>query len=238
MKRAAALETKAEIRKLARILGVGDEELAFATAVPAAELAAFREAAVDVLYDDNAPQLRRAADAARLLPEPVLVRIAGTALGPTLCALLAGHVSPRLAVAIAERLDIEYLAQVAARMDPRRAVAVVTRMPVRRIRDVAAEMAASGEHVAMGRFVAHLPDEALLACVDVLDATDLLLIAFVLEGKREAADRVARLVHALDEERVDRLAAEARSAGLDDELTDLLAHLPPDLRRRVQGAAG
>jgi hypothetical protein len=229
MRRADALAAKAEVRKLARLLDVDEAELAFAAAAPAAQLARFRDDATDVLFADDGGSLRRTAEAARLLPEGVLVRIARGALGPALCALLAGQVEPRTAVAIAQRLEPGYLAQVAARMDPRRAVAVVTALSPERIRDVAAEMAAAGEHVAMGRFVAHLSDEQLAACLEVLDGVDIVRVAFVLEGK----ERIERIVELLGDARIDRLAAEAAGAGLDDEVADLLAHLPPRLRRRL-----
>jgi hypothetical protein len=229
VRRADALAARAEVRKLAALLDVDEEELAFAGAAPAAELVRFREDATDLLFGDDGGALRRTAEAARLLPEGVLVRIAASALGPALCAQLAGHVEPRIAVAIAHRLEPGYLAQVAACMDPRRAVPVVTALPPERIRDVAAEMAAAGEHVAMGRFVAHLSDEALAACLEILDGADIVRIAFVLEGK----DRVPRIVELLGDARIDRLAAEAAAAGLDDEIADLLAHLPPRLRRRL-----
>jgi hypothetical protein len=229
MRRAEARASRAEVRKLARLLGVDEAELAFAAAAPPDQLRRFREQATDALFDDDRGGLRRAAEAAKLLPEGVLVRIAGGALGPTLCALLAGHVEPRLAVLIALRLEPAYVAQVAARMDPRRAVEVVTALPPERIRDVAAEMAGAGEHVAMGRFVAHLSDEALGACLEVLGGADIVRIAFVLEGK----DRIERVVELLGDARVDALADEAAGAGLDDEVADLLAHLPPKLRRRL-----
>jgi hypothetical protein len=215
------------------VLGVDEDEISFAATAQAAELRRFREEAIDLLFDDDRGGLRRTADAARLLPEGVLVRIAGSALGPTLCAMLAGHVEPHTAIAIACRLDPPYLAQVAARMDPRRAVPVITGLPPQRIRDVAAEMAAAGEHVAMGRFVAHLSDEALAACLTVLDGADIVRISFVLEGK----EGIERVVELLDDRRIDDLAREAAAAGLDDEIADLLAHLPPRLRRRLGGRA-
>lgn len=229
MRRADALASRAEVRKLASLLGVEEAELAFAAKAPAAELRRFREEATDVLFDDDRAGLRRAADAARLLPEGVLVRIAGGALGPRLCARLAGHVEPRIAIHIACRLEPTYLAEVAARMDPRRAVPVVTALPPERIRDVAAELAAAGEYVAMGRFVAHLSDEALAACLEILDGTDVVRIAFVLEGK----ERIDRVIELLGDERIDALPGEVAGAGLEDEVADLLAHLPPRLRRRL-----
>jgi hypothetical protein len=233
MRRGERLAARAEVRKLARLLEVDEADLSFAAAAPPDQLRRFREDATDALFDDDRRGLRRAADAARLLPEGVLVRIAGGALGPKLCALLAGHVEPRLAVVIATRLEPAYIAQVAARMDPRRATAVITALSPERIRDVAAEMAAAGEHVAMGRFVAHLSDEALAACLEILDGPDIVRIAFVLEGK----DRIDRVVDLLDDERIDSLAREAAAAGLDDEIADLLAHLPPKLRRRLAARA-
>lgn len=226
----AAHEARAETAKLARLLGLHDPEaLAFATAAGADELRRYREAVTDLLYDDGGQLARRAGDAARLLPAPVIARISTQALGPLLSARLAGLLHPRLAVQVSERVEISFLAQVAAELDPRRAVDVIAAFPAELVAEVATTMVADGEHVAMGRFVAHLDDEALAACVAVLSGEDVLRIAFVLEGKERLDDVIA----CLSDRRAAALPACAVEHGLQVELADLLSHLGAAQRARV-----
>jgi hypothetical protein len=230
----AVLESRAEAAKLARLLGQRDgAALAFLLEAPADELRLYREQVTDLLYDDGAAIAKRAGEAARLLPPQVIAKIAREALGALLSARLGGQLQPATAVSVVQRLEVGYLAEVAAELDPRRAADVIAAMPAELVGDVAGAMARNGEHVAMGRFVMHLDDDALLACVEQLADEDLLRIAFVLEGK----ERIDRLVACLRDGRAARLPACARRSGLADELADLLAHLGPEQRARV-GAEG
>ncbi len=223
-------EVRAEILKLARLLHVNDEgDLQFLERCSVEELYEYREQLVALLYDDGADLLRRAAMVARILPVGVLARIAQNALGPTLNARLTGFLDPELAVQIGEHLQVEDLGRLAAEMDPRRAADVITAMPIERVRAIAQVLAAAGEHVAMGRFVPHLTPEALVACVEVLDAKDLLLACYVLEGK----ESVEEVVACLSDERAAALAAHARRGRLQDEFADMVAHLGERQRNRV-----
>jgi hypothetical protein len=226
-------ETGPEIRKLARLLRVEPEALAFAAAAAPDELRRFREQMTDVLFDADAERQRRAAEAAKLLPVGLVSKIARQSLGPMLCARLTGHMEVRLALAVAERLDDPFLAELAAELDPRRAPAVVSALPAERIAEIAVAMAEAQEHVAMGRFVGHLDDDSLAACVDALEPRDLLLVAYVLE----ADDRLDDVAACLDDERIAELTALATDAGLEAEMADLIEHLGPEQRARVLAAA-
>lgn len=229
----APAEVRAEILKLAKLLRPEDEaDLQFLERCSADELYRHREQVVALLYDDGAELLRRAAAVARILPVGVLARIAQHAPGPTLNARLAGFLDPELAAQVAQRLEVEDLARLATEIDPRRAADVITVMPIERIRASAEVMVAAGEHVAIGRFVPHLSSEALRACVEVLDARDLLLACFVLEGK-ESVDAV---VACLSDERAAALATDAGEGNLQDELAEMLAHLGEEQRNRVLAA--
>jgi len=230
----AALASRAEAAKLARLLGQRDAAaLAFLASAPADELRRYREQVTDLLYDDGAAIARRAGEAARLLPPQAIATIARDALGALLSARLGGQLRPATAVQVVARLDVAYLAEVAAELDPRRAADVIAALPPELVGDVAGEMARIGEHVAMGRFVMHLDEAALAACVEQLSDEDLLRIAFVAEGK----ERIDRLVAGLRDGRAARLPACARRSGLEDELADLLDHLGPEQRARVEAGA-
>jgi hypothetical protein len=228
----AAGDSRAETAKLARLLGLeGPESLAYLQSVPASELRDYREAVTDLLYDDSRAALQRAANAAPLLPTFVLAAVGEHALGPLICARLTGLLAADRAVEISRHFSIEFLARLAAELDPRRAVAVVASMPSDRVVDIAVEMAARGEHVAMGRFAAHLDDETLAACIRELDDADLLRIAFVLEGK----ERLDEIFELAGRERIRRMLDGADAMGLGEEGRDLADHLTPQHRKQLRG---
>jgi hypothetical protein len=219
----AGSESRAETARLARVLGVEDPQaLEFLLPVPAGELREYREAVTDLLYDDEQELLARTAEAARLLPARTLAAIGEHALGPLICARLTGLLDPRRAAEISEHFTLDFLARLAAELDPRRAVAVVSAIATDTVVAISAAMAANGEHVAMGRFVAYLDEMALSRCVEALADEDLLRVAFVMEGE----ERLAAVFHMVGAARTKRILAAARANGLLEEAEHVIAHLP------------
>ncbi len=227
----AASESRVEAAKLARLLRLeGPDALPDTERVPAAELRAYREAVTELLYDDDHATLLRAADAAHLLPGHVLAAIGERALGPLLCARLTGLLEAHRATEISEHFSVEFLARLAAELDPRRAVGVVTSLPTERVPEIAAAMAARGEHVAMGRFVAHLQEATLAACLERLGDEDLLQISYVLEGK----ERLPAIFELLGVERARRVFELAGEQGLEEEALEVIGHLDAKQRRLLK----
>jgi hypothetical protein len=215
-------ESRAEAAKLGRLLGVQDPKaLAFLLPVPASELRDYREAITDLLYDDDRELLQRAADAARLLPARTLAAIGERALGPLICARLTGLLDPHRAAEISDHFTVDFLARLAAELDPRRAVEVVRAITADSVVAVSAEMAANGEHVAMGRFVAYLDDAALSGCIETLSDEDLLRVTFVMEGE----ERLASVFEMVGAERAERMLAAAQVNGLLEEAEHVLGRL-------------
>lgn len=226
------LETRAEILKLARLLGGEPGSLAALEELPADDVRALREQVTDRLFGADAGTLGRLAAAGRLLPPPLLATIAERVFGPLLCARVAGVFDVKRAVDVAGRLDASFLADVAIELEPRRAREVIARIPAAKVAEVARELVAREEWVTMGRFVAHVPDPSLIAALGVTDDRGVLEIGFVLEGK----DRLDHLVGLLPEDRIGGLIEAAAAAALWEEAIDLLGHLGDGLRQRVVAA--
>lgn len=225
-------ESRAETAKLARLLGVEDlQALSFLLPVAAPELRDYREAVTNLLYDDDQELLQRTADAARMLPARTLAAIGESALGPLICARLTGLIDPHRAVEISSHFTIDFLAQLAAELDPRRAVEVVTAITTDTLVVVSTLMAANGEHVAMGRFVAYLDDATLGLCVEALSDEDLLQVAFVMEGE----ERLTAVFEIVGTARTKRILAAAHSYGLDEQARHVAALLK-SLRAGQRGA--
>ena len=239
-----ARQTQAEILKLARLLEVAPADLAYLEAVDAESLRALREQATEHLFAADRRHLQSLAAAATKLPGALVAKMAQHVFGPLLSARVAGLLETAHAIDLAKHLPPPFLAEIGIHIDPRHVVDVLASMPPERVVTIAQELAARNEHVAMGRFVGHMPDGAIVAAIEVLADADLLRTAFVIEGdgalERVLAllprDRLAgalcaaveedlwseglELVHRLPDERRTELAAAA--AGLDDRVVDAL----------------
>jgi len=220
------LETRAEVLKLARLLGVPQADLARLEDLPAADLRAFREQATARLFDAGASALRRVGVAAKMLPSGIVATIAQRAFGPLLCARAAGSVDTGKAIDVAGRLPPEFLADVAVELDPRRVAAIIAAVPEGLVVSVARELGRREEHVTMGRFLAFVPDHAIAAAMGVLSDATMLRTAFVLEHK----DRLDHAIGLLPPQRLPGILRDASVLGLWPEALDLLDHLS-DTRR-------
>jgi hypothetical protein len=94
----AGLEIRAEIIKLARLLGREPEGLEYLEQVPAADLRALREQITDALFSAHGHALGRLAAASKLLPIRVVSAIGERAFGPVLAARIAGLLEPERVV--------------------------------------------------------------------------------------------------------------------------------------------
>ncbi len=220
MTRPGAPQTQAEILKLARLLGREPAGLDHLSALPPGDVAALRERITDVLFDAHGATLSRLATASRLLPVGLVATLGERAFGPVLSARITGLLEPGRAVEMAERLPIDFLADVAVELDPRRANAVIARIPPQQIAEVTAELVRCHEYVTMGRFVGHLPRQSLLAAVREIDDRSLLLVAFVLERK----EKLPELLALLPERRLGGLVRAAREGQLWTEAAALLEY--------------
>ncbi len=227
-----ALQARAEILKLAQILGCDPERLAYLEHVDVIDLRLVRERTTAVLWDANGTALRRLAAASRLLPVAVSATIAERAFGPLISARMASVLEPKRAADIATRLPTSFLADVAVELDPRRASALISLIPPSQIAAITAQLTARCEYVAMGRFVGHLSDEALSAALAVMDDGTMLKVGFVFDEKR----RLERLMKLLAPARIDGLIAAAARENLWLEALDLLGNL--NARGRVKIVAG
>ncbi|MBB3661674.1 hypothetical protein FB384_000578 [Prauserella sediminis] len=226
------LAARAEIVKLARVLGVSEQHLEFLQDVPAADIRTLRDQATETLHSAHQSVLRKLVSASGIIPVPVLVTLAQKAFGPLLSARLAGLLDGDRGVAIALKLPAPFLADVAAELDPRRAGHIISGLPPDTVAAVSRELRRREDWITLGRFVGGVPAEIAEAGLAELNERQVLEVAFVVDDKsslsalveRQPAERCAAYAHAADE------------YDLWHALFDLLAHLDDDLRERLVAA--
>jgi hypothetical protein len=224
-----ALQARAEILKLARMLERDPAELAYLEPVSLADLCALRDHVIDALFNANSSTLNRLATASKLLPAGLTATISERAFGPLLSARMAGRLEPEAAVSVASKLPIPFLADLAVELDPRRASAVISLIAPAQIAAITGELVRRGEHVTMGRFVGHMGDPAMAAALGAMDNATLLQVAFVLEDK----DRLDHMIGLLPDQRLTSLVTAAEQEGLWLEALDLLGHVSAERRREL-----
>lgn len=226
------LARKAEILKLARVLGVGETDLAYLSNSDPASIRTFREQASARLFDADEARLKLVAAASKLLPIPLIALIAEHVFGALLCARVAGLIAPERAAELAQRLRVGFLADVTLEIDPRHVREVIKRITTARIVEVALELARRGEFVTLARFVDYVSTDAIKAVMEKLtDNAALLHIAFFVEDKSRLND----LVGLLPEARIKNvifLAAD-ESQDLWSEALALMNDVSPALRKRL-----
>jgi len=225
----AALETRAEILKLARLLEVDPEQLEFLRAADASDLVALREQVTDSLYSQVGGPLQRLASAAKLVPGGLAAAVAQRAMGPVLCARLAGVVDPSKAIEVARHLPAPFLSDVAIHVDPRRAKTVIAKVPPAIVAQVGAELDQRDEFVTMGRFVGFVGDDAIRAALPEISDSGLLQIGFVMEGK----ERLDYMIGLIPPERLPLILHAAADLSLWPELLDLFTHVGPELKGTI-----
>jgi hypothetical protein len=228
-----ALEVRAEVLKLARLLGCQPSDLEYLTAVPSADVRVLRDQVTEVLFSSAGPALGRLAAGSKLLPVGVVASLGEHVFGPVISARVAGLLEPARAVEMAAKLPTPFLADVAIDLDPRRARDVIARIPPHRVAEISRELVGRGEYVTMGRFVGYLGDDAIRAAIGVTDDRSLLHIAFVLESK----DKLVALADMLGEDRLELILDEAAAGDLWAEALDLLNHLSEAQRATLANAA-
>ncbi|HEY1182001.1 MAG TPA: hypothetical protein VGE56_06845 [Rhodocyclaceae bacterium] len=177
-----ALARHAEILKLGRVLGAAPEQLEALSKLDASTIRALREKISASLFDADRHLFQRVATATKLVPAAVAGLIAEKALGPLLCARVAGSLPADRAIDIAKRQKTDFLAEVCLQIDPRQVRELIAGMPVQQTVEVAVELARRREYITMGRFVDSLPEPSMRAILKALtDDEALLRIGFFVE---------------------------------------------------------
>jgi hypothetical protein len=218
-----SLEGHAEVMKLARLLDTPNERLAYLERLAPADVRELRERATVLLHEDDR-RLGRVALASKIPPAPVTAWIAQHLFGALLCARIAGLLDTRRAVDLAKRMPPEFLADLAVQLDPRRAREIIFALPATLIGKVAAILNRRDEHIAMGRFVGHMTDDALRECFAVIDDATLLRISYFVEQK----DQLDHVVGLLEIERVRGAIRDAAGEDLWPQALDLLTRVTPE----------
>lgn len=225
-------DSRAELLRIANLMGVGPEDIEFLGQLSAESLYEFRQQLIGIYFEEN-PSLKRLAKIANMLPSSVIAKITQEAIGPILAARVVGEVDTKAAVGILKRVPIDFICDTAVQADPRRVIPLFSEAPTQIAMDVADELIARKEYVAIGQLIAFVEDDVMDHALSNASDIDILKSSFLVEDKERLGDGVAMLSDA----RVRSLIKTAAKKEMWLEALDLMSHLDLEEFRRVSTQA-
>jgi hypothetical protein len=163
-----SVDTASALAKLARVLDVGPEEVAFLADVDVVALRELRDDIVDRLNAADGPRLQRIIAASALTPPQLGAVIGEKWFGPVLCARLVGLVDPRRGAQYAGYLSTDFMADITARTDPRVVGPIVGHLSLKTMQKIAMRLMDRGDHLTLSHFVGYVPPEVVAAILEAL----------------------------------------------------------------------
>lgn len=148
-----------ELERLARLLLVEVEDLATLHGVAPEALRTLHDQASDAMLEANRHALEPVVGLATKLPGAVVGKLIRAVLHPRIAARAVALLPHDQAVALAEGLPVDLLADVAAEADPRHLGPAMAALPVETIAAVTGELAARGDHVTIRALLPELAGE-------------------------------------------------------------------------------
>ncbi len=225
------IDRATEMRRLARVLHKDESELAYLDSLDGAGLQKLRNLIQNSLIDEFSPLFSRIAASGKYGPDSLSAFLAQKVFGPTLSANIGYYTPTAKAVRMAKMFEPDFLTDVAREQVPERAQDMLKAIPLDVMSVVTENLLASRDYPIMGNFTDYLPEDKAAALMsEIQDPADHLRVSAFAQHK----DRVARLVTALDDDRLKELIVVAFSH--DDflfELSLVTAAMPAENQRRM-----
>lgn len=219
----------AELTKLARTLDTTVAAVSFAAGLDRDVLRQLRDRISSTLHDEHRAAYRGVAQATKLLPTALSAKVAEKVFPPLLSARIAAELPPEKAGELAQRLSVDYLADICVQIDPRTVARLIARVPVSKALAVAGELVRRRDFLTIGRLLDAASHELLRqVATAITDDEALLEIGFYAESDSQLSQAVAALPQRRLRGVVDVAVtgpAELRSAGL-----GLMSRVSEDLR--------
>jgi hypothetical protein len=227
-----APESRAEILRIAGLMGLAEEDLAFLGSISSDSLYEFRQQLIEVYFEENA-SLRKLAKVANIMPSALIAKVTVDAIGPILAARVVGEVDTKVAIGVLKRVPIDFLTDTAVAADPRRVIPLFAESPREISKAIAIELIERKEYVAIGQLIAFVENDVMEHALANASDLDILYSSFLVEEKSRLADGIAML----DDDRIHSIVKTAAKESCWLEALDMMSHLETDEFRRVVSQA-
>lgn len=219
-----------ELKRLAALLAVPEEDLAFLSPLEAAQVRFLTSSVDSAMHMQQSPLWSGLARATHLIPDRVNAKIANNFLGASATAQLSYHLPPKKALSISKHFSIPFLADVATNMDPSRAQTLIHAFPQAKVRTMSLYLLEQQNYYAMGQFLDYLtPAQAMPILQDVRSDEAVLRIASYARRK----ENLGVLVMGMGNGRLLSLLQKTNELNMWDDVLPILAHLPAAEQARI-----
>lgn len=226
------LAHRAEIQRLARVLGVDPSELNFLREAPVESLTELRHGVQDRLLERSRDEFERAVALADKIPRGLAATLAQKAMGPVLGGRAASLLSPKLTAELAARLPASFLADVSGHVDLRHVGPLIGGIPTDTMAATGKVLRQREEWIVLSAFVGYVPEQKLRILLDVFDGEALLKSGFVIED----VSRLDAVIAMLTDTRLDELLTAAYDHDLWVEAVGIADFLGEEQVKRVIAA--
>ncbi|MCE5292595.1 MAG: hypothetical protein LLG14_25630 [Nocardiaceae bacterium] len=226
------VDISAELAKLARVTGLPVSKLEHLAVVGAKDLRAFRYQVIDQLFAYNEGKLKNLAAASKLVPVPIIAKLAPMYFEPKLAAAMAGLVDEDKSVKLMSKLPLDYLTACSPHVDPRKIGGIAAKISPELTAQLAPALVAMDETITIGQFVDFVTPEILEATLPVLDDVSLLKIATYAENKEKLNDIIPLIWG-----RIPSVFFAASEHGMWSHALNLFTEIKPELRVRLADMA-
>lgn len=157
-----------ELERLARLLLVEAEDLATLRGVAPEALRELHDQASDAILEANRHALEPVVGLATRLPGAVIGKLIRMVLDPRVAARAVALLPHEQAVALADGLPVDLLADIAAVADPRHLGRAMAELPIETIEAVTGELVDRGDEVAIRGLLPELRGERRAAAEEAL----------------------------------------------------------------------
>jgi hypothetical protein len=225
-------DSHAEVLRIAGLMGIDGDDIAFLGVLEPEVLHAFRQQLIEIYFEEN-PALRKLAKVANMMPSALIAKVTVDAIGPILAARVVGEVDTKVAVGVLKRVPIDFIVDTAIAADPRRVIPLFAESPREISKAIADELIVRKEYVAIGQLIAYVENDVMEHALGNAGNLDILYSSFLVEEKDRIADGIAML----SDERITEIIKTAAGEDMWLEALDLMSHLETDEFRRVASRA-
>lgn len=227
-----APDSRAEVMRIANLMGVDSEDIGFLAELSAESLNDFRQQLIELYFEEN-PALKRFAKLANMMPSAVIAKLTVEAIGPILAARVVGEVDTKAAVNVLKRVPVDFIVDTAIQADPRRIQPLFSESPYEVSTAVADVLIERKEYVAIGLMIAFVEISVMEHALENASDIDVLHSSFMVEDKSRLADGLALL----SDERIRSIIKTAAGEDMWLEALDLMSHLEDEEFRRIVSQA-
>ena len=226
----AKINVHTELRKIAQILDVPDEQVTFLEHLTPDNLQFLRVKVNEAIQTEQSPAWARLAKVIKFFPNRLNAKLAEEFIGPHISANLTYHISVKEAVNLAKYFSIPFLGEISTHLIPEKSQEMLNNFPMKLIEKIMDHLLEKKEYLTLGNFIDYIAKDRVLALAPRINSAEVMLnIAFLAQRK----DYLAEIALEFSDDKIKDLLEAAYRLSLWEEIFLIVEYFPKDQMDRV-----